>query len=254
MPPTVRPATDIAPTIGRTAAPRTGKIGRVYPTLLPINDAAAVWSVPASEVTSALAEQPLLVLMHGFGSHERDLAGLFGLLPDGATYVSLRAPLPAVPGSSTEWAWFARTPTCDPELHAIDAASRGVLRWLEHTLARVRGPVRVGLLGFSQGGAMVTHLMRHSPESFACGVNLSGFTASGLVAGDEALAQLRPPLFWGRDALDPVIPRVAIERTQTFLPQHTALDARLYPGAAHGITADEITDVGQFCAEHLLPG
>ena len=53
---------------------------------------ATVWSVPEAERTEALATRPLLVLMHGRGSNEHDLASLFPLLPASAVIVSLRAP------------------------------------------------------------------------------------------------------------------------------------------------------------------
>ena len=224
------------------------------PTLLPVDDAATIWSVPARDVESALAARALLVVMHGYGSNERDLAALFPSLPSGVVAASLRAPIPVPVAPGRGWAWFPVTDQQNagsPDPAIADAAARGVLRWLESTQARVRTAGPVGLLGFSQGGVMVTHLLRHSPESFACGVNLSGFSVAGLVAGDEALEQIRPPVFWGRGEADPVITAAAVVRTEAFLPGHTTLTSRLYPGVGHGISGEELADVSAFLTRHL---
>ncbi|SEE15112.1 alpha/beta hydrolase [Ruania alba] len=220
------------------------------PTLLPIDEERVVWSDPTADLPTALADRPLLVLMHGYGAHEHDLTPLVPAIAGNAVVASLRAPLPAGPG----YAWFpiedvenAGSP--DPAIAA--ATTAGVMRWLERTqaLARTNGPV--GLLGFSQGGAMVTHLMRHHPELFACGVALSGFTVPGLVGGDEALAQIRPPMFFGRGSADPLIPAQVSDRTTAFLASHTQLTTRVYPGLGHGIAQDEVDEVASFLAEHL---
>ena len=40
-------------------------------------------------------------------------------------------------------------------------------------------------------------------------------------------------------------------RTAAFLPTHTTLVERIYPGLGHGISADEIEDVREFLATRL---
>ncbi|WP_291049627.1 hypothetical protein [Herbiconiux sp.] len=42
----------------------------------------------------------------------------------------------------------------------------------------------------------------------------------------------------------------AIARTREFLPAHTALVERVYPGLAHGIHAQELADVREFIAPY----
>ncbi|MBZ2194688.1 alpha/beta hydrolase [Occultella gossypii] len=225
------------------------------PETLPLDAGATVWSVPQNRVNAALDERPLLVLLHGFGSNEADLAGLMPHLPAEFVIASLRAPLPVDVGAGRGYAWFPITDPGRPDPAYLDAGVRGIRRWLEHTHARVRTPGPVALLGFSQGGAMVTHLLRHNPEDYACGVVLSGFTAGGLVAGDEALSQIRPPVFWGRDDADPVITADAVMRTTAFLTSHVDLTERRYPGAGHGVAAAELADVARFLRDHVgVPG
>ena len=66
------------------------------------------------------------------------------------------------------------------------------------------------------------------------------------------LAEHRPPVFWGRDESDPIIPSVAVDRTTAWLPEHSTLTARLYTGMLHGVSQDEIVDVAAFLTDHLF--
>lgn len=221
------------------------------PRELPIDDEATWWSVPPNEVAAAVASRPLVLLLHGFGADEHDLTGLVPSLPQAAVYASVRAPLPisGMPG----YAWFplllAQGISADPVY--VDAAARGLLAWLERTRALARVEQPVVLLGFSQGGAMSVQLLRHAPELFSGAVVLSGFVAPGLVAGDEAMAQIRPPVLWGYDPADPVVTTPASDRLRCFLAAHADVDEHRYPGAGHGISGPELADVATF-VERLL--
>jgi phospholipase/carboxylesterase len=202
---------------------------------LEIDDASVVWSVPPTE----LADKPLVVLMHGRGSHENDLAGLIPLLPPEFAYASLRAPLRFEGGGYT---WFVAGAPGAPPAASVDAAAVAVLDWLDRLAPR--GPVSVA--GFSQGGALATHLLRHAPERFASAVNLAGFIVPGAAPADSRLLELLPPVFWGRDTADPVIPRSATDRTAQWLPSHSRLTERTYAGVGHSISAEEVADVAEF--------
>jgi phospholipase/carboxylesterase len=116
-----------------------------------------------------------------------------------------------------------------------------VLRWLDGVQA-----TSVGLLGFSQGGAMSIHLMRHAPERFAYAVSLAGFVVPGDAPADVRLAALAPPVFWGRGTEDTVIPRSFIEATQRWLPHHSTLTERIYEGLGHSVSDAELADVVTF--------
>lgn len=232
---------------------------------LRIDDEHVRWAVDgraagSEEARAALTHRPLLLLMHGFGSFEGDLIELASQLPSGFVCASPRAPLVAPPPIVGGFAWWALPlgpdglplPAEAParfEGSAPHAAAVAVLDWLdglEHT-----GPI--ALMGFSQGGCMVTSLLRLRPERFACGVNCSGFVAPGAFDGDAVLAAHRPPMFWGRDEADPIIDRARIELTAAWAPAHTDLEARLYEGILHGIGRDELRDISAFLERHA-PG
>ncbi len=199
-----------------------------------IDEGAVLWSAPSAE----RADRPLLVLLHGYGSHEGDLFGLAPHLPLTPVIAALRAPLRAGPG----YAWYdLNGATTESRAEGADAAARGILHWLDGVRA-----TSVGLLGFSQGGAMSIQLLRHAPERFAFAVSLAGFVVPGEAPADARLADVAPPVFWGRGTHDAVIPDSFIAATQRWLPHHVTLTERIYEGLGHSVSEAELADVLAF--------
>lgn len=197
-----------------------------------------------SDSPSDGASAPTLVLLHGFGSSEHDLAGLAPALGLDAPWISVRAPLEMPNGGA---AWFAITTPGDPDEKTAADATDTLWAFLDEELGTTS---RIVPIGFSQGGLMASHLWRTRPERVVAPVILGGFVAGATQPGDATLHASRPPLFWGRGALDRVITAAAVSRTADFLPQHSALEERVYPDLAHGIHADELGDVRAFLIEH----
>ncbi|GGC99121.1 phospholipase/carboxylesterase [Tersicoccus solisilvae] len=218
-------------------------------------DLSVWWSAPAAE----RAGTPLVILLHGYGADERDLAALVPFLPSGITYAAVRAPHRMDPGFS----WFdlqfddAGSAVGYSTSIAIDAC-RALFSWLDG----VRGDfASVSLLGFSQGMAVATSMLRHAPDDFAVVVGCSGFVlvedgnidapADGYF-NDAALAARRPPMFWGRDQQDDVIPAPLAEQTAGWLREKVDLMKVLYAGMGHGINEQELRHVSEFLTHHLL--
>jgi phospholipase/carboxylesterase len=207
-----------------------------------LDSAAALWSVAAAE----RGERPLLLLLHGYGADERDLFGLTPYLPPEYVVASVRAPLtPPFPAPGYSWYPIEGLDGRDP-VHVTDAASL-VLDWLD-----VAAPdAVVGLLGFSQGAAVALQALRLRPERFAFAVNLSGYVTPGPLPDDAALAERRPPVFWGRGTRDDVIPPFLVEHTTSWLPEHVELSGRVYPGLTHSVSENELDDVRVFLEKQL---
>lgn len=206
-------------------------------TELTIDPDLVVWSAEPA----ARAGRPLVIVLHGRGSDERDLASLFPLLPGGFVYASLRAPLPFGPA----FAWFPGDPSRpgDPPADSVDEITDAVLAWLRG-LGWV--PSHVGALGFSQGGAMATHLLRRGGGEVSFAVNMSGFIISGEQRGDARLAAARPSAYWGRGSADPLFTHDLIHRADGWLPFHTTLTSAVYPGLGHGVSDEMLRDVCEF--------
>jgi phospholipase/carboxylesterase len=203
-----------------------------------IDPSAVIWSAPERQ----RAERPLLILLHGYGSHEGDLFGFAPYLPLSPVLASVRAPLPEGPG----FAWFPLSGqvTADELSDSVDAATDALLAWVRST-----GSAKVGILGFSQGGAMGLQLMRAAPELVQFVVSVAGFVLPGDRPGDAELRKFRPPVFWGRGTLDTVIPHDAVAHTQSWLPEHSTLDERIYEGLGHSVSDAELRDVVAFLHE-----
>ncbi|GAA4842225.1 alpha/beta hydrolase [Garicola koreensis] len=200
------------------------------------------------------AGTPLVVLLHGYGSHERDLLGLVPGLPQEFTYASLRAPVEMGPGAYT---WF----DLDVERMAYSSsAAHDAVEDLWSWIASVKDQhSSVTLLGFSMGMAMATSLLRTRPDAFAAVVGLSGFAVDSSTGGelqgyfdDQGLAARRVPFFWGRDQEDPIITSDRTEYTHQWANQTVKLTKVLYPGAGHGVVPQEIGHVNEFLTYTVL--
>ncbi len=208
-----------------------------------IDSEAVLWS--ASEEDRD--ERSLLVVLHGYGSNEADLFQLAPYLPLEPVIASLRAPLVA-PFPIDGWSWYPIDQPGSPDETGLAESTAAVLEWLD---ALPYTPDSIGLLGFSQGGAMSIELLRAAPERFSFAVNLSGYASPTPQAGDVALAGRRPPVFWGRGTHDDVIPSSAIEHTTDWLPGHSRLVGRIYDGLSHAISQQELADVRGFIERQL---
>jgi len=207
-----------------------------------LDENAALWSAEPAD----RGGRPVLVLLHGYGADERDLFGLVPYLPPEFVVAAVRAPLsPPFPAPGYSWYPIEGLDGRDV-VHVTDAASR-LIDWLD----LVAPAATVGLLGFSQGAAVALQAMRLHPERFAFAVNLSGYATPGALPGDEALAQRRPPVFWGRGTRDDVIPPFLVEHTVAWLPEHAELSGRVYPGLTHSVSEQELDDVRTFLEKQL---
>ncbi|THG30398.1 phospholipase [Glaciibacter flavus] len=203
-----------------------------------IDDAAVLWSAG----TADRADRPLLVLLHGYGSHEGDLFSLAPYLPLAPVIASVRAPLTSGAGA----AWYELIDSDDGFTARPDdvrESTDAVLAWLDALDPR---PASVGLLGFSQGGSIALELLRARPDTFDFAAVLAGFVAATDGPNDDELARMRPPVFWGRGTDDPVIPRSSVDRTQSWLPGHSTLTERIYEGLGHALSQAELDDTVRF--------
>jgi phospholipase/carboxylesterase len=141
--------------------------------------------------------------------------------------------------------WFPLDLPNEPEQAGIDAATDAIWAWVD---ANVPASAPVVPLGFSQGGLMALQLLRTRPERIAATVVLSGLIAAGGHVADDALGQSRPRVFWGRGDADSVIWPAAIDRLAAWLPEHADATIRVYPGLAHSVNEDEMSDVKAFLA------
>jgi phospholipase/carboxylesterase len=151
---------------------------------------------------------PLLLLLHGVGSHEEDLFGLAPYLDPRFLIVSARGPITIGPGM---YAWFQVVlDPMHPAINPVQAESsrRAIIRFIgEAVEAYGADRRRVFLMGFSQGAIMSLSVALTEPAGVAGVVAMSGRLLPEvlpLVAAPEALRGLRILLQHG--TADQVLP------------------------------------------------
>jgi phospholipase/carboxylesterase len=208
-----------------------------------VDPGAVAWNLPELQ----RAGRPLLIVMHGQRGDEHDATTFFSVLSAELVLASVRAPIAESPG----WSWFdvVANERANPTIENADRAADAVLTWLD---ALPFDPPLVGAMGFSQGGAMATHLLRRDPNRLAFAVNLAGFIVQGREAGDADLAVHRPHVLWSRGANDALFTSELIGRTEPWLATHTTLTTRLYPGLGHDVSKEMVEDAAAFVRERLV--
>ncbi|WP_291382201.1 hypothetical protein [Demequina sp.] len=181
----------------------------------------------------------MVLLLHGYGSNERDLPGIAPYLGVDAPWASVRAPVEMGYGGA---AWF---PLADDPARWLDpapiAASTAALwEWVDENVSPTAKLITVG---FSQGGLMASQLLRTRPERIANTVILSGFVLAADQPADARLAEERPAVFWGRGTADAVVPEPLVTAASAWLRTHTTLTEKVYPGLAHSVHDQELADV-----------
>jgi phospholipase/carboxylesterase len=131
---------------------------------------------PPQEQPAEGLRPPLLALLHGVGSNERDLFGLAPELDPRFRIVSARGPLTRGPG---RYAWFdvqflsGGRFQINPE--QLEASRQDLIRFLREAVEAYEvDPERMYLMGFSQGAIMSLTLALTEPRLLAGVAAISG--------------------------------------------------------------------------------
>lgn len=195
---------------------------------------------------------PLLILLHGVGSHEGDLFGLTPYLDERFFVVSARGPVTLMPGG---YGWYHVE--FKPDRMLIDAAEEAqsrqtLINFIDEAATAYDGdPHRIYLMGFSQGAIMSYGIMLTAPHKIAGVVAMSGRLL------DEARPTQTPqgldgfPIIVTHGEHDNVIPvRFAREARAYLETLPVALTYHEYP-MAHQISEQSLTDVITWLAHQL---
>ncbi|GAB2586377.1 hydrolase [Paractinoplanes abujensis] len=185
---------------------------------------------------------PLVVLLHGRGSHEQEILTLSEHLPLAFSYAAVRAPIAEGGG----FAWFANRGIGRP----VAASLRSTMDWFRTWLdSYAPGGRPVILAGFSGGAAFAGGLLLDDPARYAGAAILYGtlpFDAGVPVVADR-LAGV--PVLVAQGTRDTVIPRELLDRTWDYVHDESGavVTARRDP-AGHGLTAPVVRALGDWLA------
>jgi phospholipase/carboxylesterase len=164
------------------------------------------------------ASLPLIVLMHGRGADNRDLADLAPMVDDGYRWVFPNAPKPfePYPGMSFGYTWFDGWP---PEGDSIVESRRLLLELLDDLVARYPTPPgKLILSGFSQGGLMALDVGYRTRQPLAGIITMSGALYEADMGDLDAHRDI--PVLVIHGTSDDMIPVNAARRARRVLEDH----------------------------------
>lgn len=154
-------------------------------------------------------KNPLLLLLHGYGSNEADLFSFADELPDSYFVIAVRAPLNLQYGS---YAWYSIDFDADQNKfsnHEQGRNSRDLVAFFIDELL-VNYPIdskAINLIGFSQGAILSYSLALSFPEKIRKVAAMSGYLDSALLKEDfekNDFSNLK--IFASHGVVDQVIP------------------------------------------------
>lgn len=192
-------------------------------------------------------KNPLLLLLHGYGSNEEDLFSFAAQLPEEYYIVSARAPynLPQYSGH----AWYAITFDNDmnkfsDDKQAIESRDL-IVRFIDELVAAY--PIdkdAVSLIGFSQGAILSYAVALTYPEKISRVLALSGYLNMDIVGKSlhaEDAAKVR--FFISHGVVDQVIPVEWARKAPEFL-KNLGLDVEYHEyNAGHGVVPQNFYDL-----------
>jgi phospholipase/carboxylesterase len=192
------------------------------------------------------SDAPLVVLLHGRGSDERDIIGLADLLPAGPAYAAVRAPI----GEGGGYAWFANRGIARPVPESLADGIAWFRAWLDRVAPAGRPVV---LAGFSGGATFAGGVVLDDPTRFAGLATLYATLPwdAGVPTPPGRLAGV--PVLVAQGDADAVIPVELQARTWQYLHTDSGaeLTARRSPGG-HGLTRDDVEALAGWLTDRIV--
>ena len=204
------------------------------------------------EPKTKLDKNPLLLLLHGYGSNEADLFSFAAELPDQYYIVSARAPYDMQYGS---YAWYAINFDADENKfsdHEQAKVSRDLIATFIDELL-VTYPIdasQVSLIGFSQGAILSYAVALSHPEKVQKIVAMSGYLNLEIIADgyqQNNFSSLK--IFASHGTVDQVIPVEWARRTPVIV-ENLGINTtyKEYP-VGHGVAPQNFYDFKNWLQE-----
>ena len=154
-------------------------------------------------------KNPVLILLHGYGSNEEDLFSFAPELPDDSYVISVRAPYDLQPYGH---AWYAIHFDTDENKFSDNIQAKASVQLIADFINEIiqQYPIdtnNISLVGFSQGAILSYAVALTFPEKIAKVVALSGYFNQDIlpdVIDNKAISHLK--FFVSHGSVDQVIP------------------------------------------------
>lgn len=193
---------------------------------------------------------PLLILLHGYGSHEQDLFSFSEELPDAMRIISVRAPHSIGFGG---YAWYAINFDADENKFSDLDQARESLIEIEKLITELQqqyNPSKVFLLGFSQGAILSYAFSLNYPNRVNHVVALSGYLINDLIP-TEINSQIETDYYSSHGIVDQVIPVEWARKAPQYLKsQGLQCNYSEYP-VGHGVAPQNFYSFRDWIVERL---
>ncbi len=195
---------------------------------------------------------PLLVMLHGFGSHERDLFELADIIDDRVHIVSARAPI-ALPWGGFAWYELSGTPgRLIPDPVGRAQAVELLIKFISELPSRIgTDPQRTYLFGFSQGAILSLALAWRIPEQLAGVIAANGYLDPALTTQPPAAGIERLPILQLHGTYDEVIPVEHARSTRDILARYAPRHRYHEDPVGHSLHPNGLSLMQHWLAEQL---
>ncbi|EON71728.1 alpha/beta hydrolase [Lysinibacillus sphaericus] len=192
---------------------------------------------------------PAIFLLHGMGSNEHDLPQLVQNFKEQCHIFSLRGPITQKPG----YAFFTIQEVGKPDRAIFDQVLVALQRFMLEAIEEYQiDPHKVYVVGFSQGAVLAQSLAFVMGNLIRGVVALSGYMPK-FVTEEYAIRPINHlQIFISHGDYDYVIPsQWGVESKEMFEQFGARVTFKQYPDG-HGVTPENMQDLGVFLAKELL--
>lgn len=188
------------------------------------------------ETKKASTNPPVLILLHGYGSNERDLFSFSEELPDELLIVSAQAPYSM---GYDGYAWYAINFAANNEKFSDLDQARESMTKIASFINEIKekyntNPNKTFLLGFSQGAILSYALSLNNPNMVQYVVALSGYINEDLLPA-EVNTEITTDYYISHGTVDQVLPVDWARKAPTLLENYNLKsDYSEYP-VGHGV-------------------
>lgn len=197
---------------------------------------------------------PLILMIHGYGSHENDLFGMADALPADLHIVSVRAPRSLGFGG---FAWydinFSETGNKINNIEQAKEARDILLDFVkEFRGVHALNDNPLWLFGFSQGTILSYAFALNYPTKVQKVIALSGYVLSDIIPEKYKPAEVQHlDFFVSHGTEDPVLPIQAARQSVEFLERlNVSHQYREYP-VGHGVAPENLRDLQAWIAQRM---
>ncbi len=201
---------------------------------------------------------PMIILLHGFGAHMGDLAGLAPAIDAaGYVYICPNAPIPFEIGPGMTgfgWTYPRRIPQELRRADDVDSVVDMLATLVDEVTAQyATEPGQIILGGFSQGGMMTYRYGLPNPDKFKGLVVLSGVAPDADTMKERLPDDRSQPIFIAHGTGDMVIEVRMARDTREFLEAEGYAPMYKEYGMAHEISQQTLNDLAEWIRNTLPP-